>query len=46
MATSVPGVDWAPGEYYAKGKVGKANRAANDAVLARRLWEHTMARLA
>lgn len=45
LATSVPGVDWAPGEYYAKGKPAKANRAASDPILARELWEHTMAKL-
>ncbi|OBF64768.1 short-chain dehydrogenase [Mycobacterium sp. 852002-51971_SCH5477799-a] len=45
LATSVPGVDWAPGEYYVKGKVAKANRAAANPVLARELWEHTMAKV-
>jgi NAD(P)-dependent dehydrogenase (short-subunit alcohol dehydrogenase family) len=45
LATSVPGVDWAPGEYYVKGKVAKANRAADDPVLAHRLWDHTMAKV-
>lgn len=45
LATSVPGVDWAAGEYYVKGKVAKANRAADDPVLARELWDHTMAKL-
>jgi len=46
LATSTPDVDWASGEYYAKGKVAKANRAADDPVLARELWEHTMAKIA
>jgi hypothetical protein len=45
VATSVPGVDWAPGEYYVKGKVAKANRAADDPALARELWDHTMAKV-
>lgn len=45
LATGEPGVDWAPGEYYVKGKVAKANRAADDPVLARELWEHTVAML-
>lgn len=45
LATSVPGVDWAVGEYYAKGKVAKANRAAYDPILARQLWDHTLAKL-
>ncbi len=44
-ATSVPGVDWTVGEYYAKGKVAKANRAAYDPALARELWDHTVAKL-
>jgi NAD(P)-dependent dehydrogenase (short-subunit alcohol dehydrogenase family) len=46
LATSVPGVDWTSGEYYSKGKVAKANRAADDPVLARELWDHTMAKIA
>ncbi len=46
LATSTPGVDWAPGEYYSKGKVTKANRAADDPVLARELWDRTLARIA
>jgi NAD(P)-dependent dehydrogenase (short-subunit alcohol dehydrogenase family) len=45
LATSEPGVDWVPGEYYAKGKVARPNRAANDPVLARELWERTLAKL-
>lgn len=45
LATSTPGVDWAPGEYYAKGKVAKTNRAANDPVLARELWDQTLAKV-
>jgi NAD(P)-dependent dehydrogenase (short-subunit alcohol dehydrogenase family) len=46
LATSVPGVDWTSGEYYAKGKVAKANRAAEDPVLTQELWDHTMAKIA
>jgi NAD(P)-dependent dehydrogenase (short-subunit alcohol dehydrogenase family) len=45
LASSTPGVDWAPGEYYAKGKVARANRAADDPVLARELWDCTLARV-
>ena len=45
LATGVPGVDWTPGEYYANGKPAKANRAASDPVLARQLWDHTMAKI-
>lgn len=46
LATSTPGVDWVSGEYYAKGKIAKANRAADDPVLARELWDRTMAKIA
>jgi NAD(P)-dependent dehydrogenase (short-subunit alcohol dehydrogenase family) len=42
LASSTPGVDWAPGEYYSKGKIAKANRAAYDPVLARELWDRTL----
>jgi len=45
LATSTPGVDWAAGEYYAKGKIAKANRAADDPVLARELWVRTLAKV-
>lgn len=41
LASSAPGIDWAAGEYYSKGRVAKANRAE----LARELWERTTARL-
>ncbi|MDT5347139.1 MAG: hypothetical protein QOH91_426 [Mycobacterium sp.] len=46
LASSTPGVDWTPGEYYSKGKSAKANRAAYDPALARELWDRTLARLA
>ncbi|HWS93989.1 MAG TPA: SDR family NAD(P)-dependent oxidoreductase [Mycobacterium sp.] len=45
LATSTPGVDWTSGEYYSKGKIAKANRAAYDPVLARELWDRTMAKI-
>jgi hypothetical protein len=45
LATSMPGVDWAAGEYYAKGKIAKANRAADDPVLARELWQRSLAKI-
>lgn len=45
LATSMPGVDWAAGEYYAKGKIAKANRAAEDPVLARELWDRTLVKV-
>ncbi|MGA7204838.1 MAG: SDR family NAD(P)-dependent oxidoreductase [Specibacter sp.] len=43
LATSVPGQDWTPGEYYAKRKVAKANSVASDAALAKELWERSEA---
>ncbi len=46
LATSTPGVDWTPGEYYAKGKIARANRAADDPVLTGELWERTLAMIA
>jgi NAD(P)-dependent dehydrogenase (short-subunit alcohol dehydrogenase family) len=45
LASSTPGVDWTPGEYYSKGKVAKANRAAYDPDLARELWDRTLANI-
>jgi NAD(P)-dependent dehydrogenase (short-subunit alcohol dehydrogenase family) len=45
LATSSPGADWAPGEYYSKGKIAKPNRAADDPVLARELWDHTLVKI-
>jgi NAD(P)-dependent dehydrogenase (short-subunit alcohol dehydrogenase family) len=45
LASSRPGVDWTSGEYYVKGKIAKANRAAYDPELARELWDRTAAKL-
>jgi NAD(P)-dependent dehydrogenase (short-subunit alcohol dehydrogenase family) len=45
LASTKAGLDWMPGEYYAKHKVAKAHRKANDARLAGELWERTLARL-
>jgi NAD(P)-dependent dehydrogenase (short-subunit alcohol dehydrogenase family) len=45
LASSTPGVDWTPGEYYSKGKIAKAHRAAYDPDLARELWDRTLAKL-
>ncbi len=41
LATARPGADWVSGQYYAKRKVAKANRQADDAGLARALWERS-----
>ncbi len=46
LASTTPGPEWTPGEYYAKGKIAKANRAAYDPDLARELWDRTMAKVA
>jgi NAD(P)-dependent dehydrogenase (short-subunit alcohol dehydrogenase family) len=45
LASSAPGVDWTPGEYYSKHKIAKANRAAYDPRLGRELWDRTLAKL-
>ncbi|OBG28113.1 short-chain dehydrogenase [Mycobacterium alsense] len=45
LASSTPGADWTPGEYYSKGKIAKANRAAYDPRLAAELWDHTLAKV-
>lgn len=39
LATSTPGSDWQPGEYYEKGKSTRSNPKAHDDDLARRLWD-------
>jgi NAD(P)-dependent dehydrogenase (short-subunit alcohol dehydrogenase family) len=45
LASSRPGTDWTPGEYYAKHKIAKTNRAAYDPRLAAQLWDRTSASL-
>ena len=45
LASSTPGIDWTSGEYYSKGKIGKAGRVAYDADLARELWDRTTAKI-
>jgi len=46
LASSTPGVDWTPGEYYSRRKIAKANRLAYDPRLARDLWDRTLAKIA
>jgi NAD(P)-dependent dehydrogenase (short-subunit alcohol dehydrogenase family) len=46
LASSTPGLDWTPGEYYSRHKIAKANRLAYDPRLARELWDRTLARVA
>ena len=43
LATSTPGVEWIPGEYYAKGKLARPNKLAQDPNIARSLWEQSAA---
>ena len=45
LASSTPGIDWMPGEYYSKHKIAKASRLANNPRLAAELWDRTLARL-
>jgi NAD(P)-dependent dehydrogenase (short-subunit alcohol dehydrogenase family) len=45
LASSTPGVDWTPGEYYSKHKIAKANRLAYDPRLAHELWDRTLAKI-
>ncbi|WP_261569247.1 SDR family NAD(P)-dependent oxidoreductase [Frankia gtarii] len=46
LATSKPGSDWQSGQYYVKRKIGSANKQADDADLARQLWERSEAMIA
>ncbi|WP_104089123.1 SDR family NAD(P)-dependent oxidoreductase [Arthrobacter sp. GMC3] len=43
LATTTAGQDWTPGEYYAKRKVAKSSKTAQDAALAKELWERSAA---
>ena len=45
LASSAPGVDWTPGEYYSKRKIAKASRLANNPRLAAELWDRTLAKV-
>jgi NAD(P)-dependent dehydrogenase (short-subunit alcohol dehydrogenase family) len=46
LASSTPGIDWKSGEYYANHRIARANRQAYDPVLARELWERSLAMVA
>ena len=46
LATTQPGVDWEPGEYYARRQLAKTSRLAQDRALAVQLWEHSAAMVA
>ncbi|SPM35727.1 NAD(P)-dependent dehydrogenase, short-chain alcohol dehydrogenase family [Mycobacterium rhizamassiliense] len=45
LASTTPGSEWTPGEYYAKHKIAKTSRLAVNPRLAGELWERTLARL-
>ena len=45
FATTGPEAGWQPGEYHEKRKVARTARAAYDDVLARRLWDDSLAML-
>jgi NAD(P)-dependent dehydrogenase (short-subunit alcohol dehydrogenase family) len=45
LASSTPGVEWTPGEYYCKRRIAKAHRAAYDPGLAGELWDRTLAKV-
>lgn len=45
LADGTPGTVWQPGAYYEKRAVTRSNPQANDAELARQLWEHSAALL-
>ena len=46
LASSTPGTDWKSGEYYANHRIARANPRAYDPVLARELWERSLAMVA
>ena len=43
LATAAPGAAWQSGQYYVRHKVGRPNKQAGDAELARQLWERSAA---
>ncbi len=43
LASGTPGVDWKSGEYYSRLRIAKAHRQAYDPVLARELWDRSLA---
>jgi NAD(P)-dependent dehydrogenase (short-subunit alcohol dehydrogenase family) len=46
LASTKPGVDWAPGKYYSGHKIARTNRLVKNPRLAAELWERTLARIA
>ncbi|MEE6274287.1 SDR family NAD(P)-dependent oxidoreductase [Georgenia wangjunii] len=45
LARGAPGRDWEPGQYYERRKAARTNPQADDAALARGLWEASAARV-
>lgn len=45
LASSTPGKDWQPGEYYFKRKPGRRTKQASDQALAAKLWDASVALL-
>jgi NAD(P)-dependent dehydrogenase (short-subunit alcohol dehydrogenase family) len=45
LATTTPGVDWEPGEYYEKRRIAKTSMQAYDGLLAEALWEESARRV-
>jgi len=43
LALGTPGVDWQPGQYYERNRIGHTNKAADDPLLARKLWDRSAA---
>lgn len=41
LAEGTPGIDWQPGEYYARDRVARTHPDAADPTLARMLWERS-----
>ncbi len=43
LAEGIPGVDWHSGAYYVRRRVGRVHPMADDAVIARELWDRSSA---
>ena len=41
LALGKPGLDWEPGQYYARNRVARTNPLADDPALAKRLWDRS-----
>lgn len=44
LATTTPGADWEPGEYYEKRRIAKTSMQAYDGLLAEALWDESARR--